>query len=71
MAELAQARQEGRPHLADAQVAYHVLEIMHGVLDSARNRAGVEIGSRPAPPRAMPAKPLPVRPSVEAEAPHD
>ena len=61
VAELAQALQEGRPHLASAEVAYHVLEIMHGFLAAAERRAEVGIHSRPERPRPLSAAPLPAR----------
>ena len=59
VAELANAVQEGRPHLANGAVAYHVLEIMHGMLDSAKTRAEVTIQSCPERPAALSALPLP------------
>jgi len=66
VADLAQALQEGRPHRANAEVAYHVLEIMHGLLRSAETRAEVTLQSRPERPAPLSALPLPTHtPALE------
>ncbi|WP_407541858.1 Gfo/Idh/MocA family oxidoreductase (plasmid) [Deinococcus radiomollis] len=70
VAELAQALQEGRPHLASGDVAGHVLEIMHGFLSAAKERREVTIHSRPAQPRPLSASPLPTK-SPTTELAHD
>ena len=69
-AQLAQAIKEQRPHLASGEVAYHVLEIMHGLLRSAETRAEVTIQSRPERPPALSATPLPSRTPAKEPA-HD
>jgi len=69
VAELAQAVQENRPHRASGDVAFHVLEVMHGLLKSAEQRAEVDIRSSPAIPTLMEEQPLPAR--TQKEMAHD
>lgn len=69
VAELAQAVQESRPHRASGEVAFHVLEVMHGLLKSAGQKAEVEIRSRPQVPSPMSAEPLPTH--SQKEIAHD
>jgi len=69
VAELAQAVQENRPHRASGDVAFHVLEVMHGLLKSAEQRAEVDIQSSPAIPTLMEEQPLPAR--TQKEMAHD
>ncbi len=52
VADLAYALQSGRPHRASGEMAYHVLDIMHAIHDSAREGKHVQMQStcqRPAP----------------------
>jgi len=65
VAELAQGVRENRPHRASGDVAFHVLEVMHGLLKSAGQRAEVEIQSAPAIPTLMEQQPLPAHPQKE------
>jgi predicted dehydrogenase len=54
-ADMARALREGRPHRANGELAYHVLEIMHAVHDASREGRHIELTStceRPAPIRA-------------------
>ncbi len=50
--DMAQALQSGRPHRASGELAYHVLDIMYGLLNSSTESRYVEIAStceRPSP----------------------
>jgi predicted dehydrogenase len=58
--DMVRAIEEGRPHRASGELAYHTLELMHGFLESAEQRRHVEIESRAERPSPMP-----------AEGPHD
>lgn len=52
VADMATAMRAGRPHRANGQMAYHVLDVMHAILDSARTGQHVTLQStceRPAP----------------------
>jgi predicted dehydrogenase len=52
VADMAYALRSGRAHRANGELAYHVLDIMHSILDAAREGRSVELGStcsRPAP----------------------
>jgi len=54
VADMAYAMRDGRPHRADGNLAYHVLDIMHAVHDASREGRHVELTStceRPAPMR--------------------
>jgi len=58
LADLAAAVRDGREHRANAHTAYHVLDIMHSILDSSGTDSHIEIPSamtRPAPLREGPA----------------
>jgi predicted dehydrogenase len=46
LADMLYAAQENRPHRASGELAYHVLEIMHRTLESARENRPVNIESR-------------------------
>jgi predicted dehydrogenase len=46
LADMLYAAQENRPHRASGELAYHVLEIMHKILESARDERYVAIESR-------------------------
>ncbi len=52
VADLAAAHREGRPHRANGDVGYHVLDLMHAFLDAARDGQHILLDSscdRPAP----------------------
>lgn len=52
LADMAAAMRTGRPHRASGELAYHVLDVMEAILDSARSGQHVRIQStceRPAP----------------------
>ena len=52
VADLASALQSGRPHRANEQMTYHVLDIMHSIHDSSREGRHIDLAStctRPAP----------------------
>jgi predicted dehydrogenase len=52
VADLAYALRAGGPHRASGEIAYHVLDAMHGFLDAAREGHHIELTSscsRPAP----------------------
>jgi predicted dehydrogenase len=61
VADMAAAIASGRPHRASGELAYHVLDLMHGVHDASESGRHVEVGST----CALPA-PLPVGPVREA-----
>jgi hypothetical protein len=52
VADMATALRCGRPHRANGQMTYHVLDVMHSVLDASRDSSYVMVKStctRPAP----------------------
>lgn len=52
VADMAYALKSGRPHRANGELAYHVLDIMHAIHDASRDGKHVELDSaceRPAP----------------------
>lgn len=52
LADMAYAIRTGRPHRASGQLTYHVLDVMHAILEAAKDGRHVEIAStcqRPAP----------------------
>ncbi len=52
VADMAYAIRSGRPHRANGDLAYHVLDVMHAFLDASRENRHVEVTStceRPAP----------------------
>jgi len=53
VAELASAMRDGRPHRASGELAFHVLEVMHGLLAASREGRHVEIASRCERPAAI------------------
>ncbi|MFE0757863.1 Gfo/Idh/MocA family protein [Inquilinus sp. NPDC058860] len=57
VADLAQAIRTGRPHRANAELAFHVLEVMEAVERSGREGRPVEIESRCERPEPMPVEP--------------
>lgn len=55
VADMARAAREGRPHRANGDLAYHVLDIMHAAHDASREGRHIELAStceRPAPAQA-------------------
>lgn len=54
LADMATAMKSGRPHRASADVAYHVLDIMHGIHDSAREGRRVDLESNCDRPEPLP-----------------
>jgi predicted dehydrogenase len=54
LAEMARAIETDRPHRASAELAFHVLEVMDGVLRAAATHAVVDIRSRPPRPAPVP-----------------
>lgn len=59
VADMAQAIQSGRGHRASGELAYHVLEAMHGFHDAASSGAYYTMKSRVERPAAMPVGLLP------------
>jgi predicted dehydrogenase len=53
--DMANAIREGRPHRASGDLAYHVLETMHAILDSAESGQHVTIESTSERPEPLPA----------------
>ncbi|MCX7869645.1 MAG: Gfo/Idh/MocA family oxidoreductase [Terrimicrobiaceae bacterium] len=62
LSEMCQAIQEGREHRASDRLAYHVLDIMHSVLDS--SEAGRHVELRSGAPRPAPMPQTPPRPQA-------
>lgn len=54
LSEMIAAIEAGREHRANARTAYHVLDIMHGILDSAAGGRHIEIASSMTRPLPMP-----------------
>ncbi|MBA2278623.1 MAG: Gfo/Idh/MocA family oxidoreductase [Chloroflexia bacterium] len=54
VADMASAMREGRPHRASGEMAYHVLEVMHGCLESSLAGQHIELESRFDRPAALP-----------------
>ena len=71
-ADLAHALRSGRPHRASGELAYHVLDVMEGVLESAEQGRRIDLGSRcerPAPlPLGLPEDALDDGPGPKASA---
>ena len=61
VADLAHAIRAGRAHRAGLDLAYHVLEVMEGLLSASDAGGMVEIASRCERPTAMPADLVPGR----------
>lgn len=55
VADMAHALRSGRPHRASGELAFHVLEVMHAILEAAETGQRVEIGSTCPRPAALPA----------------
>ena len=54
MADLATAIQTGRPHRANGELAYHVLDVMHAIIESSDRGARVALESTCAQPAPLP-----------------
>jgi predicted dehydrogenase len=54
VADLAMAVGTGRANRCSSEQAYHVLDVMHGLLDSARKSRWVDIASTFSPPQPLP-----------------
>ena len=54
LADMASAIQSGRDHRANAKLAYHVLDVMLALDESAKSRKFIEISSKVDKPAAMP-----------------
>ena len=54
VADMACGLRSGRPHRASGELAYHVLDIMHGFLDASRSGRHVELGSTCSLPAPLP-----------------
>jgi len=54
LADMALAIREGRSHRASGEMAYHVLEVMHGILAASREGRHVEIASACGKPEPLP-----------------
>jgi predicted dehydrogenase len=57
VADLAHAIRTGRPHRANAELAFHVLEVMEAVERSGQEGRPIEIESRCERPEPMPVEP--------------
>ena len=55
VADMAHALQSGRPHRANGEMAYHVLDIMHAFHDASREGKHVELKSTCTRPATLPA----------------
>jgi predicted dehydrogenase len=55
LADMAQAIRAGRPHRANGDLAFHVLEVMEAFQKSSDTGAAIAIASRPERPAPMPA----------------
>jgi predicted dehydrogenase len=53
LTDMAEAIVEGRPHRASGELAFHVLEIMHGIHDASASRAYYQVTSTCSRPEAM------------------
>lgn len=54
VADLALAARSGRPHRASGALAFHVLDLMHAILESAQTGRAVEVNSQCARPAPLP-----------------
>ena len=54
VADMAYALRSGRPHRANGEMAYHVLDIMHAILESAREGRHIELSSTCTRPEPLP-----------------
>jgi predicted dehydrogenase len=54
LADMAQAIHTGRPHRANGELGYHVLDCMHAILEAARSGRRIELTSQCERPAPMP-----------------
>lgn len=54
LADMAYAIQRGRPHRANGEMAYHVLDVMHSLLNASLERRHVEVNSTCGRPEPLP-----------------
>ena len=54
LADMATAIRSGRPHRASGELAYHVLDVMHSIIDASREGRHIEVASTCTRPAAMP-----------------
>jgi hypothetical protein len=55
VADLAYALRTDRPHRANGELAYHVLDAMHAILEASSNGQHIELTSTCERPAALPA----------------
>ena len=55
VADMAYALRNGRPHRANGELAYHVLDVMHGILEASASGRHIEISSNCERPSPLPA----------------
>ena len=53
-ADMASAIRSGRPHRANGEMAYHVLDLMHAVHDASHEGRHIEVASTCARPAPLP-----------------
>ena len=53
LADMAAGIEKGRPHRASGELAYHVVDVMQGMLEAASGGKAVDIGSTVERPAAM------------------
>jgi predicted dehydrogenase len=54
VADMAYALRSGRPHRANGEMAYHVLDIMHAILESAHEGRRIDLSSTCTRPKPLP-----------------
>ncbi len=54
VADMAMALRTGRPHRASGELGYHVLEVMHAIIEASQQGRHIEIQSRCERPAALP-----------------
>lgn len=54
LADMARAIKSGRPHRASGELAFHALDVMQSIYDSAREGRGLDVASRCERPERMP-----------------
>ena len=59
VADLAHALRSGRPHRASGALAWHVLDLMHAILESSESGHHIDIHSSVSPPPPLPTGLLP------------
>jgi len=54
VADMARALRSGSPHRANGELAYHVLDVMHAILDASRERRYIDLASTCSRPEPLP-----------------